>query len=74
MTDLLKKYLFEDHSVRVQAVSLRDTWRQALVHQHYPEAITRLLGELLAASTLLAANLKFDGSLVLQIQGAEVTK
>lgn len=69
MTDLLKKYLFEDHSVRVQAVSLRDTWRHALVHQHYPEAITRLLGELVAASTLLAANLKFDGSLVLQIQG-----
>ena len=69
MNDLLKKYLFEDHSVRVQAVSLRDTWRQALLHQHYPEAITRLLGELVAASTLLAANLKFDGSLVLQIQG-----
>jgi molecular chaperone Hsp33 len=28
-----------------------------------------LLGELVAASTLLAANLKFDGSLLLQLQG-----
>jgi len=35
----------------------------------YPPAITNLLGELVAASTLLAANIKFDGSLVLQIQG-----
>lgn len=69
MTDQLKKYLFEDHSVRVQAVRLHHTWLQAQVHQHYPAAIKRLLGELVAASTLLAANLKFDGSLVLQIQG-----
>lgn len=69
MTDLLKKYLFDDHSVRVEAVRLHDTWRQALVHQHYSDAITRLLGELIAAATLLSANLKFDGSLVLQIQG-----
>ncbi|OZI59715.1 Hsp33 family molecular chaperone HslO [Bordetella genomosp. 11] len=69
MTDLLKKYLFEDRTVRVQAVRLQDTWRSAQVNHDYPVAIKRLLGELIAASTLLAANLKFDGSLVMQIQG-----
>jgi molecular chaperone Hsp33 len=69
MTDFLKKYLFEDRTVRVQAVRLHDTWRAAQVNHDYPIAIKRLLGELIAASTLLAANLKFEGSLVIQVQG-----
>jgi molecular chaperone Hsp33 len=69
MTDFLKKYLFEDRTVRVQAVRLRDTWRTAQVNHDYPIAVKRLLGELIAASTLLAANLKFEGSLVIQVQG-----
>ncbi|ANN78748.1 Hsp33 family molecular chaperone HslO [Bordetella flabilis] len=69
MTDLLKKYLFEDRTVRVQAVRLHETWRAAQVNHDYPIAVRRLLGELIAASTLLAANLKFEGSLVMQVQG-----
>jgi len=69
MTDSLKKYLFQDRTVRVQAVRLHDTWQQAQTHHQYSPAVTRLLGELVAASTLLAANIKFDGSLLLQIQG-----
>jgi molecular chaperone Hsp33 len=69
MTDQLKKYLFENRSVRVQAVRLEDTWRDALAHHSYTPAVRKLLGELVAASTLLAANIKFDGSLLLQIQG-----
>ena len=69
MTDQLKKYLTEDRSVRIQAVRLSDTWKAVQANHDYPPAITHLLGELVAASTLLAANIKFDGSLVLQIQG-----
>jgi len=69
MTDQLKKYLFEDRSVRVQAVRLHQTWRDAQEHHQYPPAVQRLLGELIAAAALLAANIKFEGALVLQIQG-----
>jgi len=69
MTDTLQKYLFEDRSVRAQTVKLRQTWQDAQAHHQYPPAVSRLLGELLAAATLLAANLKFDGALVLQLQG-----
>lgn len=69
MADLLKKYLFENRTVKVQALRLHETWRDAQVHHDYPPAIQRMLGELVAASALLAANLKFDGSLVLQLQG-----
>jgi len=70
MSDTLTKYLFEDRSVRVEAVHLTQSWQDTHTHHAaYPSAVTRLLGELVAASTLLAANLKFDGSLVLQLQG-----
>lgn len=69
MTDQLKKYLFQDHSTRVQTVKLGAAWQTGLAHQHYPVCIQRLLGELTSAAVLLASNLKFDGSLVLQLQG-----
>lgn len=69
MTDILKKYLFEDHSVRAQAVKLGDAWRTGLAHQSFPPCVQKLLGELTAAAVLLATNIKFDGSLVLQLQG-----
>src|SRR5690606_38155353 len=69
MTDQLKKYLFQDQSARVQAVKLASTWQTGLAHQHYPACIQRLLGELMAAAVLLSSNIKFDGSLVLQLQG-----
>jgi molecular chaperone Hsp33 len=69
MSDLLKKYLFADRTVRIESVNMAATWQAAQAHQQYPDAIARLLGELVAASTLLAATLKFDGSLLLQMQG-----
>lgn len=69
MQDYLKKYLLEDKSVRIESVRMGETWRDAQSHHAYPAVIAALLGELVAASTLLAANLKFDGSLLLQMQG-----
>ncbi|OXR50353.1 redox-regulated molecular chaperone Hsp33 [Pusillimonas sp. T2] len=69
MSNELKKYLFQDQSVRVQAVRLTEAWQTGLVHQHYPACVERLLGELTAAAVLLASNIKLDGSLVLQLQG-----
>jgi molecular chaperone Hsp33 len=35
----------------------------------YPVAVRTLLGEMLAASALLSANLKFNGMIVMQIHG-----
>jgi molecular chaperone Hsp33 len=67
--DALKKFLFDDRSVRVESVRIEQAWLSAQEHQQYPAPVTALLGELVAASTLLAANLKFDGSLLLQLQG-----
>lgn len=69
MSESLKKYLFPDHGTRVQAVRLVDAWQAGLAHQQYPACVQTLLGELTVAATLLSANLKFDGSIVLQLQG-----
>jgi molecular chaperone Hsp33 len=69
MSDLLKKYLTADHGTRIQALHLDEAWRNGLVHQDLPAGIVGLLGELSAAAVLLAGNIKFDGSIVLQLQG-----
>lgn len=69
MTDHLKKFLSEDRSVRIESVHIHQAWQTAQAHHSYPPAVAALLGELVAASTLLAATLKFDGSLLLQLQG-----
>ena len=69
MTDTFKKYLMADNSARIQAVRLGAAWRTGLSHQTYPPSVQRLLGELSAAAVLLATNIKFQGSLVLQLQG-----
>ena len=69
MTDTFKKYLLADNSTRIQAVRLESSWQTGLAHQSYPECIRSLLGELTAAAILLATNIKFDGSVVLQLQG-----
>ena len=69
MKDTLKKYLFEDRSLRIQTVNLSQTWQETLAHQTYHPVLRNLLGELSAAAVLLASNIKFDGSLILQLQG-----
>lgn len=69
MTNQLNKYIFADQLTRAQTVELSTAWQQGLEHQHYPESVQNLLGELTAAAVLLAGNLKMDGSLILQAQG-----
>lgn len=69
MTDQFRKYLASDHSTRVQTVKLTGAWQTGLAHQNFPGCVQQLLGELVSAAVLLASNIKFEGSLVLQLQG-----
>ncbi|GGC99503.1 Hsp33 family molecular chaperone HslO [Undibacterium terreum] len=69
MIDTLQKFMFEHAGVRGELVEISDTWQQILSHQQYPQAVKVILGELVAASALLSANLKFDGTMVMQIHG-----
>jgi len=67
--DGLGRFLLEGAPVRGEIVSLSDAWRAVVSRHDLPVAVRNCLGELCAAGLLLAASLKFDGTLVLQIHG-----
>src|SRR5689334_22209544 len=67
--DCLHRFLFEHYPIRGHLVHLDAAWCALLEHQQYPSAIRDTLGEAVAASVLLAATLKFDGLLSLQLRG-----
>lgn len=70
--NIFKKYLLQDHSVRLQTVTLEDTWHQILAHNALPDTLQHLMGELVIAAVLMTGNIKFKGSLILQIQSKGV--
>lgn len=67
--DLLHRFIFDNSDVRGEIISLSDSYRSVLANGDYPDAINRLLGELLAAAGLLSATMKFDGVFSLQARG-----
>jgi molecular chaperone Hsp33 len=69
MNDTLQRFVFEGAPVRGEVAHLNATWRAVLERHEYPPVLRVILGELMAAGALLAATLKFDGSIILQLQG-----
>jgi molecular chaperone Hsp33 len=67
--DLLTPFVFERAQIRGAIVQLSDVSRGILACHAYPPAVARALGELLAATALLAGTGKLDGSLVAQLRG-----
>lgn len=72
----LHKFLFDGLPVRGVLVKLTDTWTEILRRRAsnsttgaYAGPVRDMLGEMVAAAALMQANIKFDGSLVLQIFG-----
>jgi molecular chaperone Hsp33 len=68
-SDRVRRFVLEKHPVRGHAVRLSRSWLELREHQDYPPAVQQLLGEAVGAIVLLAATLKFDGTLTLQMQG-----
>jgi molecular chaperone Hsp33 len=73
MADELHKFLFEGLPVRGMLVRLDASWREVQSRRQpqsaYPVPVRHLLGEMAAAATLMQANIKFDGALILQVFG-----
>ncbi len=67
--DQLHRYLFENVAVRGELVNVSETWREIVKDHDYAEPVKVLLGELLVATSLLTATLKFDGDITVQLQG-----
>ncbi len=69
MSDRLLKFAFPGARVSGRLVQLTGAWRDMTSHRTYPPPVMRVLGETVAAASLLAANIKFNGALVMQVHG-----
>lgn len=70
----LHKFLFEGLPVRGMLVRLTEGWQESLRRREqasdsFPPPVRVLLGEMAAAGVLMQSNIKFNGSLVLQVFG-----
>lgn len=67
--DTLNRFLFDNHPIRGEITRLEKTYQAILDNHTYPLAVQNLLGELLVATSLLTATLKFEGDIAVQLQG-----
>lgn len=67
--DTLNRFIFDNHPVRGEITRLEQTYQAILDNHNYPVAVQNLLGELLVATSLLTATLKFEGDIAVQLQG-----
>jgi molecular chaperone Hsp33 len=71
MSDL-HRFVFDGLPVRGALVQLGAPWREMLAVRAgapFPAAVRELLGQMAAAGLLMQSGLKFDGALILQVQG-----
>lgn len=66
--DQLQRFSFDDTAIRGEIAHLNASFAEVLERHQYPQHITRVLGELMAATALMSASLKFKGRLTLQIR------
>ncbi len=71
--DELHKFIFDGLPVRGMLVRLTRSWQEARARRAdsgaFAPPVRALLGEMAAAGCLMQANIKFNGSLILQIYG-----
>ncbi|WP_115717083.1 Hsp33 family molecular chaperone HslO [Gallaecimonas mangrovi] len=67
--DQLHRFLFENAQVRGELVQLDNSFSEIVAHHNYPPQVQKLLGQLMAATSLLTATLKFEGEIAVQLQG-----
>ncbi len=65
----LRRFLLETQPLRGHWVRLGAAWQELRARRSYPPVVEALLGEAASASVLLAATLKFSGTLTLQFSG-----
>jgi molecular chaperone Hsp33 len=67
--DQIQRILFDDIDVRGVVTSLDKSYQDVISLHNYPVEIAQILGQMLAAVTILSTNLKFNGKLIMQAKG-----
>jgi len=66
--DSLQRFSFDHTNIRGELAHVNASYREVLKRHQYPTLIAKAVGELMSATALLSANLKFTGRLTLQIR------
>ena len=69
--DVRQRFFIEDSPVRGDVVRLSRSYASTIAQKPYPEAIKRLLGEMLTAASLLISTVKINGRLSIQLQSSD---
>ena len=64
----VQRFIFEGRPVRGHWVGIGQGWRDLRQFREYSRPVQELLGQAVCAALLLAATLKFKGTLTLQLQ------
>lgn len=67
-SDKLLRFSFDQTDVRGEITHLTQAYQEVIRRHQYPSLIAHALGELMAATALLSATLKFAGRITLQIR------
>ncbi len=69
MTDQLQRFIFDDYQIRGEIVQAHNSFREIIKNHDYTTEVNNVIGELLIATSLLTATLKFEGKIAVQLQG-----
>ena len=69
--DLRQRFFIQNSPVRGDIVRIERSYASVVAQKDYPEAIKRLLGEMLTAASLLIGTLKINGRLSIQLQSSD---
>ncbi len=69
MADKLVQLVFSEKNTRGVVLNATSLWEELTKNQTLPLRVKTLLGKLTAGALMLSAGLKFNGALVLQLQG-----
>jgi len=68
MTDSIHRFIFDTHGVRGEIVNCSSSTQRMIEGHEYPKLIADLLQKAAVVNVLLAATLKFEGKISLQLQ------
>ncbi|WP_028863423.1 Hsp33 family molecular chaperone HslO [Psychromonas aquimarina] len=69
MTDQLQRFIFDDYQIRGEIVQAHNSFHEIIKNHDYTTEVNNVMGELLIATSLLTATLKFEGKIAVQLQG-----
>lgn len=68
--DSIQRFIFDQADIRGEVVKLNDSYSEVLANQALEPIVANLLGEFMAACTLLSSTLKFNGRVSIQARSS----